>query len=62
MWDVYFSGAPAGISPRLVADRIAVQVEAVAMARRLTDSYQRVSPFPNGYYYVVASAPHASSV
>lgn len=53
MWQVHFSGSPAGLYPRLVIDRLKEQDEAIQAAKRLTDSYQRVSPSPSGYYYVV---------
>lgn len=53
MWQVYFSGSPVGLDPRLVIDRVKEQDEAIQAARRLTDSYQRASPSPRGYYYVV---------
>lgn len=55
MWQVYFSGSPAGMCPRLVIDRVRDRREAVEAAKRLTVSYQLVSPSPNGYYYVVSA-------
>lgn len=56
MWQVYFSGSPAGMYPRLVMDRVKSQDEAIQAAKRLTDHYQAVSPSPNGYYYVTGGA------
>lgn len=53
MWQVHFSGSPADMCPRLVIDRLKERVEAIEAAKRLTDSYQQVSPSPRGYYYVV---------